>query len=225
MDNLIEMRDIVKVFPPHVVALDRVTVSFKPGEIHSIVGENGAGKSTLMKVLYGLEHRDAGEIIYRGQPVAFRNPGEAIEAGIGMVHQEILLINEYKVWENVVLGQEPVNWFGKIDENRARQQVQQKIEEFQFNLNPDAVVDEISIAARQKVEILKLLYRNVSVLIMDEPTAVLTPQEIPQLFNELRRLRDNGHTILFISHHLEEVLELSDRITVMRRGKLIDTVP
>lgn len=224
MDAIIEMNGIVKVFPPNVVALDDVSTTFRAGEIHAIVGENGAGKSTLMKVLYGLEHLNAGEIRYRGQPVHFKEPGEAIASGIGMVHQEILLIPEYTVWQNVVLGMEPVGVWGRIDEIRARQQVLDKIQEFQFNLDPDALVEDISVAARQKVEILKLLYRNVSILILDEPTAVLTPQEIPQLFAELRRLRVNGHTIIFISHHLEEVLELSDRITVLRKGKKIDTV-
>ena len=224
MDPIIAMNGIVKVFPPNVVALDDVSTDFRAGEIHAIVGENGAGKSTLMKVLYGLENRNAGEILYRGQPVSFKKPGEAIASGIGMVHQEILLIPEYTVWQNVVLGMEPVGHWGRIDEARARQQVLEKIKEFQFNLDPDALVEDISVAARQKVEILKLLYRDVSILILDEPTAVLTPQEIPQLFSELRRLRDNGHTIIFITHHLEEVLELSDRITVLRKGKKIDTV-
>jgi simple sugar transport system ATP-binding protein len=222
--NLIEMRHMVKVYPPSVLALDDVSVDFRRGEIHSIVGENGAGKSTLMKVLYGLTHANSGEIWFKGKPVSFREPGEAIRAGIGMVHQEIVLIPEYTVWENIVLGVEPVNWLGKLDRRRARELVRQKIDEFQFNLDPDARVEEISVAARQKVEILTLLYRNVEVLILDEPTAVLTPQEIPQLFAELTRLRDGGHTILFISHRLEEVLELSDRITVMRKGKKVDTV-
>jgi simple sugar transport system ATP-binding protein len=224
MQILIEMKEIIKVFPPNVVAVDNVTVDFRKGEIHAIVGENGAGKSTLMKVLYGLEQYNQGEIFLAGQPVNFQDPGEAIAHGIGMVHQEILLIPQYTVWENIVLGAEPVNFWGKIDRKRARQLVQKKVDEFQFNLNIDAKLDDISVAAAQKVEILKLLYRNVSVLILDEPTAVLTPQEIPQLFNELRRLRDHGHTILFISHHLEEVLALSDRITVMRKGKKIATV-
>jgi simple sugar transport system ATP-binding protein len=221
---IIEMKNIIKVFPPNVVALDNVSVDFRKGEIHAVVGENGAGKSTLMKVLYGLEERNAGEIFYQGVPVRFHDPGEAIKQGIGMVHQEILLIPEYTVWENIILGEEPVGLFGKIDDQQARKLVLEKINEFQFNLDPDAKVADISVAARQKVEILKLLYRNVSILILDEPTAVLTPQEIPQLFSELRRLRDNGKTILFISHHLEEVLTLSDRITVMRKGKFIDTV-
>ncbi len=224
MDALIQMKGMIKVYPPNVVALDNVSVDFRKGEIHSIVGENGAGKSTLMNVLYGLVPRDAGEIIYNGQPVHFHQPGEAIASGIGMVHQEILLVPEYTVWENIILGKEPVGRFGRLDANAARKMVKAKIDEFQFNLDPDAIVSEISVAARQKVEILKLLFRNVSVLILDEPTAVLAPQEVPQLFAELRRLRDNGHTILFISHRLDEVLEISDRITVMRRGKRIDTV-
>ncbi len=224
MQVLIEMKDIIKVFPPNVVAVDYVSTDFRKGEIHAIVGENGAGKSTLMKVLYGLEPLNQGEILINGNTVNFQEPGDAIAQGIGMVHQEILLIPQYTVWENIILGAEPTNFLGMIDRQSARKLVQEKVDEFQFNLNIDAKVDDISVAAAQKVEILKLLYRNVSVLILDEPTAVLTPQEIPQLFNELRRLRDHGHTILFISHHLEEVLTLSDRITVMRKGKKIATV-
>ena len=224
METIIEMKDMIKVFPPNVVALDSVTTDFRKGEIHAIVGENGAGKSTLMKVLYGLESKNGGEILFRGQPVHFKDAGEAIAAGIGMVHQEILLIQEYTIWENIVLGIEPVGLLGRIDRAGARKSVQEKIDEFKFNLNPDDRIEDISVAARQKVEILKLLYRNVEVLILDEPTAVLTPQEIPQLFSELQRLRDNGKTILFISHHLDEVLTLSDRITVMRKGKKIATV-
>ena len=221
---LIELRGIVKVYPPDVLALDDATVRFADGEIHALVGENGAGKSTLMKVLYGLIHPDRGEILHRGRHVRYRSPGEAIAAGIGMVHQEIVLINEYTVWENIVLGAEPVDWLGRIDRTRARRQVQAIIDRFHFALDPDAVVADISVAARQKVEILKLLYRNVSVLILDEPTAVLTPQEIPQLFAELRALRDEGRTILFISHRLEEVLDLSDRVTVLRKGRVIADV-
>lgn len=223
--ELIAFKNIVKVYPPNVVALDNVSARFRQGEIHAIVGENGAGKSTLMKVLYGLTARDAGEILYQERPIYFHSPGEAIAAGIGMVHQEFVLIPEYKVWENVVLGLEPVGLLGRLDTAQARQRVGKKIEEYRFNLEPDARVGEISIAARQKVEILKLLYREVSVLILDEPTAVLTPQEVPSLFAELRNLRDSGRTILFISHRLDEVLELSDRITVMRKGRVIDTVP
>ncbi|MBN1266975.1 MAG: ABC transporter ATP-binding protein [Anaerolineales bacterium] len=224
MENIIEMTGIVKVFPPNVVALDNVSAGFRRGEIHAIVGENGAGKSTLMKVLYGMEERNAGEIFYSGKPVFYHEPGEAIADGIGMVHQEILLIPEYTVCQNVVLGVEPTHILGVLDDEEARRRVVEKIEEFQSNLQPETLVEDLSVAARQKVEILKLLYRNVSILILDEPTAVLTPQEIPQFFNELRRLRDNGKTILFISHHLDEVVELSDRITVMRKGEVVDTV-
>jgi simple sugar transport system ATP-binding protein len=224
METIIEMKDIVKVFPPNVVALDKVSTDFREGEIHAIVGENGAGKSTLMKVLYALESKNDGEVIYKGRTVHFKGPGEAMANGIGMVHQEILLIQQYSVWENIVLGIEPVGFMGKLDREEARRNVQKKIDEFKFNLNPDDIVENISVAARQKVEILKLLYRNAQVLILDEPTSVLTPQEIPQLFSELQRLRDNGKTILFISHHLDEVLALSNRITVMRKGKKIATV-
>jgi len=224
LENIIEMNHIVKVFPPSLVALDDVSVDFRKGEIHAIVGENGAGKSTLMKALYGMQPADSGEILCHGSKVRFTDPGEAIKAGIGMVHQEIMLVPQYTVWENVVLGSEPVLLFDRLDTKKARQLVKEKINEFHFNLDADAKVDDISIAARQKVEILKLLFRNVTVLIMDEPTSVLTPQEIPQLFDELKRLRDNGHTILFISHHLDEVLDLSDRITVLRKGKKIGTM-
>ena len=224
MGDIIEMKGIVKIFPPNLVALDDVSVTFREGEIHAIVGENGAGKTTLMKILYGMQPADSGEIIFRGEKVKFSDPGEAIAGGIGMVHQEILLIPEYTVWENVVLGNEPVKFLDHLDTKKAREQVKAKIKEFHFNLDLDTKVADISVAARQKVEILKLLFRNVSVLIMDEPTSVLTPQEIPQLFSELKRLRDNGHTIMFISHHLDEVLDLSDRITVLRKGKMIGTI-
>ncbi len=224
MGDIIEMKQIVKIFPPSLVALDDVSVTFREGEIHAIVGENGAGKSTLMKILYGMQPANSGEIFFKGKKIKFDDPGEAIANGIGMVHQEILLVPQYTVWENVVLGLEPVKFLDKLDDKKARQQVKDKIEEFHFNLNPDAKVEDISVAARQKVEILKLLFRNVSVLILDEPTSVLTPQEIPQLFGELKRLRDNGHTIMFISHHLDEVLELTDRITVLRKGKKIGTI-
>ncbi|HOP01562.1 MAG TPA: ATP-binding cassette domain-containing protein, partial [Flexilinea sp.] len=225
LTSLIEINHLVKIFPPNVVALNDVSVDFQEGEIHAIVGENGAGKSTLMKILYGMIPADSGEILYRGKPIHFANPGEAIRSKIGMVHQEILLIPQYTVWENVILGMEPLGKFNRIHRDLARKQVQDRIDEFQFNLDPDAKVEDLSVAARQKVEILKLLYRDVTFLILDEPTAVLTPQEIPQLFDELRRLRNNGHTIAFISHHLDEVLELSDRISVLRKGKKVATIP
>ncbi len=224
VDNIIEMKGIYKVFPPNLVALDDVSMDFREGEIHAIVGENGAGKSTLMKILYGMQPADKGEIYLKGSKVKFNDPGEAIAAGIGMVHQEILLISEYTVWENVVLGKEPVKFIDHLDMKLAREQVKAKIDEFHLNLDPDIKIADLSVAARQKVEILKLLFRNVSILIMDEPTSVLTPQEVPQLFGELKRLRDNGHTIMFISHHLDEVLDLSDRVTVLRKGVKVGTL-
>jgi len=225
MDDFISLEHIVKVYPPNVLAVDNVSVGFRKGEIHSIIGENGAGKSTLMKILYGLVPFDSGTVRLNGNAVHFKKPADAIAMGIGMVHQEIELISQYKVWQNVVLGAEPIRGSaGKLDVKQAIELVRAKVDEFQFNLDPEAIVDRISVAARQKVEILKLLYRNVSVLILDEPTSVLAPQEIPQLFSELKRLRDKGTTILFISHRLDEVLELSDRITVMRKGKKIATV-
>ncbi len=224
MEAIIEMKHIFKIFPPNLVALDDVSVDFRKGEIHAIVGENGAGKTTLMKILYGMHSADSGEIRLAGKGAKFNDPGEAISNGIGMVHQEILLIPQYTVWENIILGREPVKYLGHLDIKKAQHLVKTKIDEFHFNLNPNEKVEDISVAARQKVEILKLLFRNVSVLIMDEPTSVLAPQEIPQLLEELKRLRDNGHTILFISHHLDEVLELSDRISVLRKGKLVGTI-
>ncbi len=224
MGALIEMKHVSKVFPPNVLALHDVSVDFEEGEIHAMVGENGAGKSTLMKILYGLHPVTSGEIFHQGIPAHYHNPGQAIAKGIGMVHQEILLIPQYTIWENVVLGMEPIKLWGVIDKKKARAEVQARVDEFHFNLDINAKIEDISVAARQKVEILKLLYRKVSVLILDEPTSVLTPQEIPQLFDELRNLRDNGHTIIFISHHLEEVMALSDRITVLRKGNKIGTV-
>ncbi len=224
MQDIIAMDHIVKVFPPNVVALDDVSVTFRQGEIHAVVGENGAGKSTLMKILYGMIPANSGEIVHRGKAVRFNTPAEATAHGIGMVHQEILLVPQYTIWENIILGYEPVSLFGQIDRKKARELVQKQIEAFQFNLNPDAKVADISVAARQKVEILKLLYRKVTFLILDEPTSVLTPQEIPQLFTELRNLRKEGCTIVYISHHLDEVLDLSDRTTVLRKGKKIATV-
>ncbi|MBL8057320.1 MAG: ABC transporter ATP-binding protein [Anaerolineales bacterium] len=224
MPDLIELRHITKVFPPAVVALDDVSVEFRRGEIHAVVGENGAGKSTLMKVLYGLEPATAGEVRLDGRPVRFRGPGDALAHGLGMVHQEILLVDEYPVWQNVVLGAEPVAGpLGQLKAKLALRSVQEKIDAFGFHLDPEARAGDLSVAARQKVEILKLLYRQVAVLILDEPTAVLTPQEIPQLFAELRRLRAAGQTILFISHHLDEVLDLSDRVTVLRKGRHVAT--
>ncbi len=215
---------VTKVYPPSVRALDDVTVDIDGGEIHAFVGENGAGKSTLMKVLNGEIRPDAGRIEVFGSTVSYRSARDAMADGIGMVHQEILLVDQLTVWENVVLGNEPTTRFGLVDRDRSRREVADTIAGAGLALEPDAVVGTLTVGARQKVEIAKLLHRNVRLLILDEPTAVLTPQEIPDLFEELRHLRDDGRTVCFISHHLDEVVGLADRITVLRDGAHIATL-
>jgi general nucleoside transport system ATP-binding protein len=215
---------VTKVFPPDVRALDDVTVSIDAGEIHAFVGENGAGKSTLMKVLNGEIRPDAGTVEVFAKRVSYRSARDAMADGVGMVHQEILLVDQLTVWENVVLGIEPVGRFGLIDRARAEREVGRTITDAGLALDPNAIVSALTVGTRQKVEIAKLLHRNVKILILDEPTAVLTPQEIPELFAELRRLRADGRTVCFISHHLDEVVELADRVSVLRDGRLVATV-
>ena len=195
------------------------------GEIHALLGENGAGKSTLMNILFGLYRPDDGEIRLKGRRVSFSSAKEAIDAGIGMVHQHFMLIPVMTVAENIVLGHEPLRAGVFLDERAARQRVEEVAETFKFAVNPDARVDEITVGQQQRVEIMKALYRNASILILDEPTAVLTPQEASDLFEILRTLRSEGISIIFISHKLNEVLEIADRITVLRRGKVIETIP
>lgn len=213
----------MKVFPPALLALDRVDLAIREGEIHSVIGENGAGKSTLMHVLYGMQPANGGRVILRGEEADFSTPREAVKAGIGMLHQEFMLIPSYTVYENVILGAEPITKFGALDRRKAREKVSGLIEEYRLNLDPAARVEGLSVAAQQKVEILKLLYRDAAILILDEPTAVLTPREIEELFKRLKAMSRDGKTLLFISHKLDEVLELSDRITVMRKGRRITT--
>ena len=222
-DHFIEMRSLIKVYPPDTLALDHVDLTIKEGEIHSLIGENGAGKSTLMKVLYGMIPASSGEISLRGRRVRYASPREAVAAGIGMVHQEFMLVPSYTIYENVILGAEPVGRLGALRNAEARRRVQSLIDRYGLNLNIDDRVRDTSVGAQQKVEILKLLYRDVDVLIMDEPTAVLTPQETGELFRRLHDLNAAGKTIIFISHKLDEVLELSDTITVMRRGRHVAT--
>ncbi|MGB4338932.1 MAG: ABC transporter ATP-binding protein [Bacillota bacterium] len=219
----IRMSGIVKVYPPDVLALDNVDIMIRWGTIHSIIGENGAGKSTLMKVLYGITPASAGRIFLDGRQVRFASPRQAVREGIGMVHQELMLIRSYTVWENVVVGSEPAAPLGTLKQAEARARVEELVTRWGLNLDPDAVVGDLSVSAQQKVEILKLLYRDASVLIMDEPTAVLTPQETSELFARLRQLNQAGGTIIFISHKLQEVLDISDEITVMRKGKRVMT--
>ncbi len=223
-DSVISIKSLVKIYPPSTVAVDRVDLDINSGQIHAVIGENGAGKSTLMKVIYGLTAKTDGEIYINNKKTHFSTPQEAVNAGIGMVHQEFMLIPSYTVYENVILGIEPVDRFNILKKDQSRKRVRQLIEEYNLNLQLDSIISNISVAAQQKVEILKLLYRDVDVLILDEPTAVLTPQEIEDLFMRLKKLRDEGRTIIFISHKLDEVLDLSDIITVMRKGKKITTL-
>jgi general nucleoside transport system ATP-binding protein len=221
---ILEMRGIRKEFPG-VLANDDVDLDVRYGEVHALLGENGAGKSTLMNILYGLYRPDAGEIRVRGKPVAFDSARDAIQAGIGMVHQHFMLIPVMTVAENVVLGTEPLRSGVLLDESAAEQRVAEMAKTFRFAVNPAALVEDIGVGQQQRVEIMKALYRNADILILDEPTAVLTPQEASDLFEILRTLRREGISIIFISHKLNEVLEIADRITVLRRGKKIETVP
>ncbi|MGE5689576.1 MAG: ABC transporter ATP-binding protein [Pseudomonadota bacterium] len=220
---LLELKGITKRFPG-VVANDSVDFDLLAGEVHALLGENGAGKSTLMNILYGLYHPDEGEIRMRGAPVRISSPREAIDLGIGMVHQHFMLIPVMTVTENIVLGVEPSRGpLLNIDE--ARDRVRDISKRFGLAVNPDAKIQSISVGQQQRVEILKALYRGADILILDEPTAVLTPQEADELFAILRSLQAEGKSIIFISHKLHEVLDIAERITVLRRGKTIETVP
>jgi ABC-type uncharacterized transport system ATPase subunit len=216
----VEMRGIVKQFPG-VLANDHVDFSVRSGEIHALVGENGAGKSTLMNILYGLIKPDRGEILVEGKPSALQGPRDAIRHGIGMVHQHFMLIPVFTVHENVVLGREPVMAGGLYDQARARADIEQLTRTYGLALDPDARVGDLPVGLQQRVEIVKVLFRGARILILDEPTGVLTPKETADLFRVLRDLVASGKTIIFISHKLREVLEISDRITVMRRGKVV----
>jgi simple sugar transport system ATP-binding protein len=222
MPAVVELCEITKRFPG-VLANDRISLAIEPGEIHAIVGENGAGKSTLMKILYGLYRPDEGTVKFRGHPVALDTPRTAIRLGIGMVHQHFMLIPRFSVAENIILGSEPAR-AGRLDLARARAQIAALSDQYGLTVDPDAEVSDLSVGEQQRVEILKVLYRGAEVLILDEPTAVLTPQEVDDLFANLRRLRDEGKTIVFISHILEEVLAVADRISVLRAGRLAGTL-
>jgi general nucleoside transport system ATP-binding protein len=216
----VQMHQIVKQFPG-VLANDHVDFEVRQGEIHALVGENGAGKSTLMNVLYGLIKPDSGEIKIDGQPVSFHGPRDAIRHGVGMVHQHFMLIPVFTVGENVVLGREPTTAGDVFDAARSRQEINDLTRRYGLGLNPDARVGDLPVGLQQRVEIVKVLFRGANILIMDEPTGVLTPQEATELFKVLRDLVKSGKTIIFISHKLKEVLEISDRITVMRRGRVV----
>jgi simple sugar transport system ATP-binding protein len=220
---VIELRRITKRFPG-VVANDRVDLAVHAGEIHALVGENGAGKSTLMKILYGLYLPDEGEVVVRGRPVRLESPRQALRLGIGMVHQHFMLIPRFTVTENVILGAEPVRRGDRLALREAEAAVAAIAQRYGFAIDPRALVATLSVGEQQRVEIIKVLYRGAEVLILDEPTAVLAPQEVEDLFENLRRLRAQGKTIIFISHRLEEVLAIADRVTVLRRGAVVGTV-
>jgi general nucleoside transport system ATP-binding protein len=214
------MRGITRAFPG-VVANDHVDLTVRPGEIQALVGENGAGKTTLMNILYGLVHPDSGEILIDGAPANIRGPREAIARGIGMVHQHFMLIPVFSVGENIMLGREPVTGPDFFDRARARTEIAELSRRYGLALDPDARTGDLPVGLQQRAEIVKVLYRGANILILDEPTGVLTPQESKELFVVLRGLVKTGKTIIFISHKLKEVLEISDRITVMRRGKVV----
>jgi simple sugar transport system ATP-binding protein len=222
MSDAVRMTGITKRFPL-VLANDAVDFSVAWGEIHALIGENGAGKSTLMKILYGLQPADEGAISIDGQSVHFASARDAIERGIGMVHQHFMLVAPLTVTENIVLGSEPGS-AAALDYRRARARTQELIDQFGFDIDPDQPVGELPLGMQQQVEILKTLYRDAKILIMDEPTAVLTPQETRGLFKFLKDYVDQGNAIVFISHKLDEVMEICDRMSVMRDGKMIGTV-
>ncbi len=219
----IELVDITKRFPG-VVANDGVNLAVEAGEIHAIVGENGAGKSTLMKILYGMQSPDEGRMLVNGQEVHFSSPSDAIGMGIGMVHQHFMLADNLTVLENVILGSEPVKSLDMIDFDSARAHLRDVGEDYGLDVDPDELVETLEVGERQRIEIIKVLYRGAKILILDEPTAVLVPQEVEALFDNMRELKASGSTILFIDHKLLEVLEIADSITVLRQGKTVATV-
>ncbi|HEX7098304.1 MAG TPA: ABC transporter ATP-binding protein [Acidimicrobiia bacterium] len=219
MTTELELRGITKRFPG-VLACDGIDLTAERGEIHCIVGENGAGKTTLMSILYGLFPPDEGEILVRGRPVRFNSPLDAIRLGLGMVHQAFKLFPSLTVAENVIFREEPAK-LGWIDRSQATARVKELADGYGLAVDPTAVVEDLPVGVLQRVEILKALYRDASILILDEPTAVLTPQERDRLFEVMRRLRDSGRTILFITHKLAEVMAVADRITVLRNGRAV----
>ncbi len=220
----LELRGITKRFGD-LVANDHIDLTVEPGEIHALLGENGAGKSTLMNVLYGLLQPDEGEILVDGSPLKLKGPAGAIKAGIGMVHQHFMLVPVFTVAENVILGAEPAHGgpVGKLDLDRARREVVEVSQRYGLPVDPDAVVEDLPVGVQQRVEIVKALTRDADLLILDEPTAVLTPQETDELLEVMRGLKASGKSIVFISHKLREVKAVADRITVIRRGKVVGT--
>ena len=220
----LELHGMTKAFGP-VVANDDISLTVESGQIHALLGENGAGKSTLMNLLYGLYRPDSGRILLDGKEVSFSGPGAAMAAGIGMVHQHFMLVPVFTVAENVVLGNEPVRPMGVLNLDEARERVRQISDRFGFDLDPDAVIEDLPVGIQQRVEIIKALARDAKVLILDEPTAVLTPQETDELMDIMRQLAKEGTSIVFITHKLREVKAVADVVTVIRSGKVVDSVP
>ncbi|WP_435358966.1 ABC transporter ATP-binding protein [Haloarchaeobius sp. DFWS5] len=223
-NSAVRLEDITKRFPG-VVANDSVTLDVERGSVHALLGENGAGKTTLMNVLYGLYEPNEGTIYVDGEPQQFDTPADAIDAGIGMIHQHFMLVDTMTVAENVTLGNEPRKWFGTtVDHERAREEIAALSERYGFDVSPTELVEDVSVGEQQRVEILKALYRGAEVLILDEPTAVLTPQEIDELLGVIDELTDRGKSVIFITHKLNEAMEAADDITVLRDGKGVATV-
>src|SRR5215203_204196 len=219
---MLELKNITKTFGS-VVANNDVSFSVQKGTIHAIVGENGAGKSTIMKIVYGFYRADSGEIILDGKPVEIRNPHDAIALGIGMVHQHFMLVDTMTVAENIILGAE-TGTSASLDMEKAERDIRALSDELRLDINPRALIEDLSVGQQQRVELLKALYRNADFLILDEPTAVLSPQEVEEFFAILKRMKEQGKTIVIITHKLDEVLAISDEVTVMRDGKSVGNV-
>ena len=221
---LLEMRNIVKVYPDGTRALKGVDVKVYRGEILGLLGENGAGKTTLMKILFGMLKPTKGKIFLNGREVRFKSPADALASGIGMVHQHFTLVEVFNALENIILGMEGHGLLSKIDVDNARRKLQKLMDELNFQVPLDVPVENLPVGVQQRIEILKMLYRDIDLLILDEPTAVLTPIEVRELFDVLKKLKAQGKTIIFISHKLNEVMEITDRVTVIRKGEVIGTV-
>lgn len=226
-DYIVEMRHITKRFPG-IVANDDVSIQIKKGEIYALLGENGAGKSTLMSMLFGMYEPDEGEIYIRGEKVQISSPNHATKLNIGMVHQHFKLVQNYTIAENIIMGMEPIKktlgLFPTVDIKKANEDIRALSQKYGLEVEPTDLIENINVSTQQRVEILKMLYREAEILIFDEPTAVLTPQEIEFLLNIIRGLRDNGKTIILITHKLEEIKQVADRCAILNRGKLIDVL-
>lgn len=220
---ILEVENILKVYPNGIVANKNVNFEVHEGEIHALIGENGAGKSTLMKILFGIETPEEGRIILNGEEVKIENSKKAISLGIGMVHQHFMLVESLTIAENIVLGNEPKKLIFFTDKARMLKSTKECLKRYNFNIDVNDKIEDASVGVKQKTEILKSLVRGAKILILDEPTAVLTPQETKELFTELNTLKKQGHTIIFISHKLNEIMEICDRVTIMRNGTTVDT--